>query len=193
MTTETPSSSIPDIESATKFTEFQESELAVSLNEENNDKVPNKQEEFYLDSSLIDKSIINKIGIEKSTNSLIVEACNQVITQTINIADFSNKTIKPLKKQLSEIFAGYKNKEERQKLINCIITCINNNITKIFEYYKERSSLSKSRLITSSSSAAEEEGEENNKADVLIDLASSPENVEKFFKDQNRRIFAAID
>ena len=192
MTTETPSSSIPDIESATKFTEFQESELAVSLNEENNDKVPNKQEEFYLDSSLIDKSIINKIGIEKSTNSLIVEACNQVITQTINIADFSNKTIKPLKKQLSEIFAGYKNKEERQKLINCIITCINNNITKIFEYYKERSSLSKSRLITSSSSAAEEEGEENNKADVLIDLASSPENVEKFFKDQNRRIFAAI-
>jgi|GEM_PF-2541321 len=190
MTTDAESSSpsIADVESISAFTESQKSELDVSINEENNDKVQNNQEEFDLDPSLIDKSIVKKIGIERSANLLIVEADKQIITQSINIADFSDKTIKPLKKQLSDILVGYKNKEDKQNLINCIITCINSNIGKIFTC-KESSSLSTSRLITSSSVAAEEE---SNKADVLIDLASSPENDGKFFKDQNGRPHAAV-
>src|SRR4051794_31361866 len=98
MTTEvassSPSPSIADVESPTKFAEIQESEVSVSLNEENNDKVQNDLEEFYLDPTLFDKSTVKKIGIEKSTNMLIVESCNQIITQSINIVDFSDKTIK---------------------------------------------------------------------------------------------------
>jgi len=131
MTTEvassSPSPSIADVELPLKITESQESELHASISEENNKsetntQVQNNQEEFYLDPTLIDKSTVKKIVIEKSTNMLIVEACNQTITQSINIADFSDKTIKPLKKQLSDILVGYKNKEDKQNFINCIIT-----------------------------------------------------------------------
>ena len=39
-----------------------------------------KNYNFYLDPSLIDLDIVKRIGIEKSSNSLIVEACNQIIT-----------------------------------------------------------------------------------------------------------------
>ena len=194
MTTEVVSSpSIADVDPPAKVTGVQESELPVSKYEENTKSetsVQDNQEEFYLNPSLIDKSIVKRIGIEKSTNLLIVEACTQIITQTINIADFSEKTIRPLKKQLSDLLVGHKNKEDKQNIINRTITCINNNISKISQYCKESSSLSTSRLITSSSSSVAAE-EESNKADVLINLASSPDNTEKFFKDQNGRICAA--
>ena len=192
MTTEVASSSpsIEDVKSLTQFSEVQESELSASINEENTESETSIQvqdqdnsEEFFLDSSLIDTSIVNKIGIDKSTNLLIIEACNQIITQTINIADFSDKTIKPLKKQLSEIFAEYKNKEDKQKHINRIITCINSNINRISTYSKESSSLSTNDVIPE---------DVRNKEDVLIDLASSANNTERFFKDRNGRICAAI-
>ena len=137
--------------------------------------------EFDLDSSLIDLKIVKLIGIEKSSNSIIVEAFNHTILQTIYIEAFSDKTIRPLKKQLSEIMVGYKNEEEKQKLINSVVTSINSNIDKISEYCKEYCSL-----------LNDDGGDENSKIDSLINLALAPENTEKLFKDQYERVYAAV-
>jgi hypothetical protein len=150
-------------------------------NPENNN---NPDSDFKLDSSTIDLNIVKRIGIEKSSNSLIVEACNQIIVQTIHIDDFSNKTIKPLRKQLSEIIIEVKNDEEKQRQINSIITCINSNIGKISEYSKENSS--------SSSYESSSNEDENNKIDILVNLSLNPENTEKLFKDQYDRVYAGV-
>ena len=80
-------------------------------------KLTSNSVEFDLDPSLIDLKIVKLVGIEKSTNSLIVEAFNQTILQTIHMEAFSEKTIRPLRKQLSEILVGNKNEEDKQKLI----------------------------------------------------------------------------
>ena len=100
----------------------------------NNDE--EKNYDFYLDPLLVDLKLVKRIGIEKSSNSLIVECNNQIILQTIHMNAFSDKTITPLKKHLSEILVEYKNKEQKQKIINSIITCINNNIKIISECCK---------------------------------------------------------
>ena len=136
---------------------------------------------FYLDPSLIDLKIVKRIGIEKSSNSLIVEACNQIIIQTIHIEDFSDKTIKPLKKQLSEILTGFKKEVDRQRSINSIITCINSNISRISDHCKEYFSL-----------LSNDSRDENGKVDNLINLALKQENTENLFKDQYDRVYAAV-
>ena len=144
--------------------------------------------DFYLEPTLINLNIIEKIGIEKSSNSLIVEACNQIIMQTIYIDDFSDKTIKPLKKQLSEILVEYKKVEDKQKLINSIITCVNSNIDKIFEYCKKTSTSN----LSNDAIGDDSKGDESSKVDTLINLALKQENTERFFKDQNGRVYAAV-
>src|SRR5215216_5899287 len=144
-------------------------------------KLTGNSVEFDLDSSLVDLKIVKLIGIEKSSNSIIVEAFNQTILQTIYIEAFSDKTIRPLKKQLSEIVAGCKNDEDKQKLVNSVVTSINNNIDKISEHCKEYCSL-----------LNDDGGDENSKIDSLINLALAPENTEKLFKDQYERVYAAV-
>ncbi len=143
----------------------------------------NSNLEFNLDSSIINMNIVKRIGIEKPSNSIIVEACNQTITQTIYLNDFSDKTIKPLKKQLDDIITS-STPGEKKLIINSIITCINCNITHISKYNDEKEE--------SRSNDAIENEKENKKIDVLIDLASSSENTEQFFKDQYRGAYAAV-
>ena len=133
-------------------------------------KLTSNSVEFDLDSSLIDLKIVKLVGIEKSSNSIIVEACNQAILQTIYMEAFSDKTIRPLKKQLSEILSGFKD-EDKHRNINSIITCINRNIGKISEHCKEYSSL-----------LSDDSGDENSKVDSLIDLALEQGNTEKLLK-----------
>ena len=140
--------------------------------------------DFNLDSSLVDLNIVKRIGIEKSSNSIIIEACNQIITQTIYLDAFSDKTIKPLKKQLDEILS-FKKGEEKQSTINAIITCINKNISKISKYNNEKS---ESQVGNTNGNG---NGNENNKINILINLALNSENTEKFFKDQCGRAYAA--
>lgn len=113
--------------------------------------------EFYLDPSFIDTKKVTCIGIKQSINSIVVEINNEIILQTIHVGSFSDSTIKPIKKQLSELLTEFK-EEDRRKSINSIITCINRNIDVISKHCIQ------SPEIQSTSN------EENNKVDELIKL-----------------------
>lgn len=149
--------------------------------EDHNNNNNNNIIEFNLDPLLINIKIVKRIGIEKISNCLIVEFNNhQTILQSISIGSFSKDTIKPLKKQLEETlevteFQG----QERTKMINSIITCINQNTDVIYEHVQKTNS----NVLKS---------EESNKVDNLIELALKPENIDKVFKDQYDKIFVAV-
>lgn len=148
-----------------------------SIEDHNNNKII----EFNLDPSLIDPKIVKRIGIEKISNCLIVESNNhQTILQSISIGSFSKDTIKPLKKQLDEILDVTELQgQERTKIINSIITCINQNTDAIYEYCQKADSNSL-------------KSDESNKVDNLIEIALKPENIDKVFKDQYEKPFAAV-
>jgi hypothetical protein len=153
--------------------------------EDNKDAHNNSNDVIYnfdLDPLLMDLDMVKHIGIEKSSNCLIVEVNNQTVTQEIDIRHFSKKTIIPLKKQLSEILVEYKDKEGKQKIVNSIVTCINKNINIISQYSKENSNTKKD----------DEKDEESKKIDILINLALNSENIQNIFKDQVGMVHAAI-
>ncbi len=136
---------------------------------------------FNLDPSLLHLDIVKRIGIEKSSNSIIVEIYNDIITQAIYRNAFSDKTIYPLRKQISDILAQYIDNNEKQKIINSIITCINSNINKIFVHCK-----------ANSTAAINGDDKDEQKVDTLIRLASDSKNVQKIFKDHFGMIHAAV-
>ena len=144
-----------------------------------NDDSHKKDLNFYLDPLLIDLNIVKRIGIEKDTNSIIVEAHNHIILQTIDRLSFSNNTAKPIKKQLEEVLIGFQ-KEEKKKIANSIITCINRNTDKVSKYCKE--------YCSSEPSDFSEEGI----VDSLVKLALNPENTKSLFIDQNEKPHAAV-
>ena len=74
------------------------------------------------------------------------------------------------------MFIECRDKNEKQRLVNSIISCINKNIEKIADYYKEHSLFSDSR----NAAVADE-----NVIDNLIDLALNNENIQKIFKDHS--------
>jgi len=148
----------------------------------NEGNIAKKEYDFYLDPSLIDLNIVKRIGIENLTNSITVEITQYTVTQTIHLGEFARKTIIPLRKQIEEILPDFQEKEEKKKdIVNSIVTCINKNIDKISEYYKEYCRLGDDEL-----------GSENRLEDILVSLALSPENNERLFKDQYGKPFAAI-
>lgn len=135
--------------------------------------------DFPLDSALIDSTIIKRIGISKSVNSILLEVNKEIILQTIHLRSFFDLTIKPLKNQVSEVLVGLKI-EERRKITNSIVTCINRNISIISEHCLQ-SGINNS--IT---------GEESNKVNELIKIVTSSENLEKLFKDQYSQPYVAV-
>lgn len=135
--------------------------------------------EFHSDSPLMDTKVVRRIGIKQSINSIVVEVNNEVILQTIHLESFSDSTIKPLKNQLSKLLMEFR-KEERSKMINSIITCINRNIDVISEIGKQ------------SAPTKANNNEESNKVDELIRLVLETENIETLFIDQYGKPFTAV-
>jgi hypothetical protein len=88
---------------------------------------------FDPDPSLRDLDIVKRIGTEKPTNSILIEINKENILQTIDLESFSDRTNRSIKNQLSELLIELK-AEERRKIINEIITCINRNINLISEH-----------------------------------------------------------
>jgi hypothetical protein len=123
---------------------------------------------FTLDTNIVDTYIVKGIHIDRNINAIIVEIDNNLVSSTIHLEAFSEKTIKPLKKDLSALL---KENKDKQAIINSIVTCIirnNNN-----HYNSKRSG-----------------GSSN--ARVLVELASVKENAERFFKDQYGRPYVAV-
>jgi hypothetical protein len=83
--------------------------------------------DFALDTQAIDTKIIKRISINRTINAIVVEVNKGSISTTINLEDFSEKTIKPLKRDLAQLLKDNKNK---QTVIHSIVTCILGNIDK---------------------------------------------------------------
>jgi hypothetical protein len=134
---------------------------------------------FNLDQSLLDLKVIESVGIEPNTNSIFVNACNETILQAISMNYFSDETIRPIKKQLDEIILGFQD-EEKRRIINSVVSCINRNVVTIYRYLEALgNNYSHSR-------------DENDKVDDLVNFVLKSEDTEKIFKDQYGKPCAAI-
>jgi hypothetical protein len=139
---------------------------------------------FELDSSYIDTNIVRRIGINLNINGIVVDVNKNVISASIHLEDFSDKTIKPLKRELVQLLKDNKNK---QVIINSIVTCIHSNIDKI--------KTSQNKVVSATDTNGNnnyKKSEGSTKAGILVDLALRKENTEQFFKDQYGRPFVAV-
>ena len=61
--------------------------------------------DFILDKTRIDTSVVKRIGIQvlRQAINIVVQTADNTIIQDVEINDFFNSTITPLKKQLNEI------------------------------------------------------------------------------------------
>lgn len=131
--------------------------------------------DFYLNPSYIEPETVKRIGIDLASNSIAVEINVHLVLQTIQLDDFADKTIIPLKKQLGEVLNGNKDK---QNIINSVITCINRNIDFIKKYQRQDDEHGYNN------SKNHDDDNAGRKARLLVHLASLPENTESFFKNQ---------
>ena len=123
---------------------------------------------FISDPIYVDTKIVKRIGIDAATNSISVEINSYLILQTIHLENFAEETIRPLKKQITEILQV--KQKPKQAIINSVVTCINRNV-----YIIKNSQLTAPGL---------DNDKESTYAKILVDLASRSENTELFFKDQ---------
>ena len=106
-----------------------------------------------------------------------------LISSTIHLEDLSDRTIKPLKRDLAQLLKDNRNK---QAIINSIVNCILSNIDKI-----KASQMAQEKGDPTSENNGQNSNKSNN-AKILVELASRKENTEKFFKDQYGRLNAAV-
>ncbi|MGC1933364.1 MAG: hypothetical protein WA667_30690 [Candidatus Nitrosopolaris sp.] len=66
---------------------------------------------FKLDSSYIDTNIVASICINRDINAIIVDVNKNLISASIHLEEFSEKTIKPLKRDLTQLLKDNKNKQ----------------------------------------------------------------------------------
>ncbi len=136
---------------------------------------------FHLDSKYINTDIIKFIGIQKSITSIIVAVHQYKISTSINLSSFNEKTIKPLKGDLSRLLTLNYSKDEIQKIINPIVTCIHDNIDQISEWGTQDKT---------SDNGNEEEYESHE--DILLRLVTLKENMDLLFKNQYGEHYAAV-
>jgi hypothetical protein len=149
----------------------------------NNDNDFDYSLDFSLDTPGIDTETVKRISINQTINAVVVELYNGTTCSTIQLEDFSEKTIKPLKTDLARLLEGNGNK---QAIINSIVTCILSNIDKI-----KASQIAQQKSGPTSENTGQNYNKSNN-ARILVELASRKENTEKFFKDQYGRPNAAV-
>ena len=137
---------------------------------------------FKLDSSYIDTNIVGSICINIDINAIVVDVNKNLISASIHLEEFSEKTIKPLKRDLAQLL---KDNENRQAIINSIVTCILSNIDKI-----KASEMTQNKADNNGQNNGKR-SEGGNNAKILVALASRKENTEQFFKDQYGRPYVA--
>ena len=141
----------------------------------------NNSVDFNLDPVCIDTKIVKRIGIDLTSNSIAVEIDQHLILQTIHLCDFSDKTIKPLKRQLADVLH---NNNRKQDVINSIVTCVNCNTDAI------KSSMHSSN--NQEDTNEEEDDSQPSAAQLLVELASDPQNIELFFTNQYGKPYVAV-
>ena len=143
-------------------------------NRSNQDEPKDKIIYFQLDSTYIDTDIVKLIGIQKGIRSIIVSVDQYKTSASINLDDFNEKTIKPLRANLSALLGVNYSKDEIQKIIGSIVTCIHNNIDLITQWGTQKKPAN------------------NDNEDILLSLVTAKENTDLLFKNQYGEHYAAI-
>ena len=139
---------------------------------------------FELDSSRIDTSIVRSIGIARDINAIVVDVNGNLISASIHMEAFSERTINPLKRDLKQLL---KENKDKQKIINSIISCILSNRGRI-----KASQIQDESAPNNNGHNNHKRSEGGNNARILVELASLKENTEQFFKDQYGRPYVAV-
>ena len=144
----------------------------------------NHMEYLSLDPAYIDTSVVTEIGIDKDLNSILIWVNGNLTMMTINLGDFAEKTIRPLKRNLSELLVGHKSK---QSIINSVITTINRNI----EIIKQLCGPPKD-AINNNSIDGNVGCDAKPDTQLLVELTSHKENPQLFFKNQYGEAYVAV-
>jgi hypothetical protein len=146
----------------------------------NNDKTKNRKEYFELDPNYVDTSIVKSICLDPTISTLLVEINSCSLAQTVHLRQFTKCTIEPLKKQLREALHSIKDRDAKQKIINSVISYINQNIERMKEFLLDLEEY------------GDEESSSSSYSKILVDLVSRNENIELFFKDQYGKPYVAV-
>ena len=151
----------------------------------NNEEAENNEEYFELDPNYVDTSIVKSICLDPTISTLLVEINGCSLTQTVHLRQFTECTIEPLKKQLREALHSIKDRDAKQKIINSVISCINQNIDRIKEFLLDLEEDSKGNHDN-------EESSSSSFSKILVELVSRNENIELFLKDQYGKPYVAV-
>jgi hypothetical protein len=143
--------------------------------------------DFYLDPSYININIVKRIGIDKDINSIIVGINDNLLSVTIHLENFYEKTITPLKMELAGLLLA--RSIDKQSIINSIITCIHSNIDLIKSSQPQQN---KDKGEEKESNNKSNEKDNVNNAQLLVNLASEKHNTELYFKNQYGEAYAAV-
>lgn len=124
---------------------------------------PSAFDYFELGSFRIDTNIVRSIGITRNINAIVVDVNGNLTSAGIHLEAFSEKTIKPLKRDLAQLL---KENENKRAIINSIVTCILSNIDKI-----KASQMARNKLDNNSQNDSKR-SEGGNNAKILVALAS---------------------
>lgn len=145
----------------------------------------NRVEYLSLDPSYIDTAVVREIGIDKDLKSLLIKVNDNLTVVTINLADYAEKTIKPLRRNLNELLVGNKSK---QLIINSVITTVNRNLHVIKRICQTQKNESNECPIDRDLGA----NARSTDAQLLLEFASRKENTELFFKNQYGEHYVAV-
>ena len=132
----------------------------------------NHIEYLSLDPSNIDTSVVSAIGTDKYLNSILLWVNNNLSIATINFDDFAEKTIKPPKRNLSEVLVGHKS---RQSIINSVITMILSSIENIKRICQQQKNENSNESIDGDVGRDVKQD-----AQLLVELASRKENTKGY-------------
>jgi hypothetical protein len=147
--------------------------------------------DFYLNPSYINISVVKCIGIDKDINSIVVGVNHNLVSVTIHLDNFYEKTITPLRKDLAGLLLT--RHVDKQSIINSIITCIHQNIDCIKssqpQQNKDKGEHQEKEDKNKSDAAAVPEASH---AQMLVNLASLNHNTKLFFRNQYGEPYAAV-
>ena len=122
---------------------------------------------------------MRSIGIARDINAIVVDVNGNLISASVHMEAFSEKTINPLKRDLKQLL---KENKDKQKIINSIISCILSNTGRI-----KASQMQYESAPNNNGHNNHKRSEGGNNAKDLVEMASLKENTEQFFKDQYGR------
>src|SRR5215204_4844900 len=146
--------------------------------------------DFYLDRLYININVVKRIGIDKDINSIVVGVNHNLVSATIHLDNFYEKTITPLRKELAGLLLT--RQADKEPIINSVITCIHQNIDCIKSSQPQQNKDKGEYQEKEDKNKSDDAAPEASHAQMLVNLASQKHNTELFFKDQYGEPYIAV-